>query len=156
MFVNPVGGVIEDSALRRRFYDALDRAGLERIRFHDLRHTFGTIAAQAFPLTDVKAYMGHADIQTTMIYVHHVPRHDAANRLTELLDARIEGDVGCTPGARSGSDQALEDDETPAKQGLPNAGGRTRTCDTRIMIPKVRITRVPLFADRRPRGRSGR
>ena len=101
MFVNPVGGVIEDSALRRRFYDALDGAGLERIRFHDLRHTFGTIAVQAFPLTDVKAYMGHADIQTTMIYVHHVPRHDAADRLTELLEARIGGEVRCTPGARS-------------------------------------------------------
>ena len=36
---------------------------------------------QAFALSDVKAYMGHADISTTMIYVHHVPRHDAADRL---------------------------------------------------------------------------
>ena len=53
-----------------------------QIRFHDLRHTFGTIAVQAFPLTDVKAFMGHADIQTTMIYIHHVPQHDAADRLT--------------------------------------------------------------------------
>jgi integrase len=59
IFVNDVGEQIEDSALRRRFYQALDRAGLPRIRFHDLRHTFGTIAVQAFPLTDVKAFMGH-------------------------------------------------------------------------------------------------
>ena len=29
--------------------------------------------------------MGHADIQTTMIYVHHVPRHDAAARLSAVL-----------------------------------------------------------------------
>ena len=42
---------------------------------------------QAFQLTDVKAYMGHADIQTTMIYVHHVPQHDAADRLGELVEA---------------------------------------------------------------------
>ena len=55
------------------------------MRFHDLRHTFGTLAVQAFSLTDVKAFMGHADIQTTMIYAHHVPQHDAAERLTELL-----------------------------------------------------------------------
>jgi len=60
--------------LRRRFYKALERAGLKRLRFHDLRHSFGTLAVQVFPLTDVKAYMGHADIQTTMVYVHHVRR----------------------------------------------------------------------------------
>lgn len=29
--------------------------------------------------------MGHADIATTMIYVHHVPRHDAADRLSAQL-----------------------------------------------------------------------
>lgn len=73
VFVNALGEPFEGSAMRRRFYDALDAAELPRIRFHDLRHTFGTLAVQAFPLTDVKAYMGHADIQTTMIYVHHVP-----------------------------------------------------------------------------------
>jgi integrase len=58
---------LDGSALRRRFYAAMDRAALKRIRFHDLRHTFGTLAVQAFPLTDVKAFMGHADISTTMI-----------------------------------------------------------------------------------------
>ena len=56
------------------------------MRLHDLRHTFGTLAVQAFPLSDVKAYMGHADIATTMIYVHHVPQHDAADRLGRLVE----------------------------------------------------------------------
>ena len=45
---------------------------------------------QAFSLTDVKAFMGHADIQTTMIYVHHVPQHDAADKLSRLLQTRTE------------------------------------------------------------------
>jgi integrase len=40
---------------------------------------------QVFPLSDVKAYMGHADIATTMIYVHHVPQVDAAERLSAAL-----------------------------------------------------------------------
>ena len=56
-------------------------------RLHDLRHTFGTLAVQGFPLTDVQAFMGHANIETTMIYVHHVPQHDAADRFTALLSA---------------------------------------------------------------------
>jgi integrase len=76
----------------RAFYAALGTAGLGRLRanedpivFHDLRHTFGTLAVQAFPLSDVKAMMGPADISTTMIYVHHVPQTDAAARLSALL-----------------------------------------------------------------------
>ena len=78
------------SALRRRFYAARDRAALEPIRFHDLRHTFGTIAVQAFPLTDVEAFMGHADIQTTMIYIHHVPQRDAAEKLSRRVELRTQ------------------------------------------------------------------
>lgn len=85
VFCSVVGGYIDDSALRKRYYVALERAGLKRLRFHDLRHTFGTLAVQAFPLSDVKAYMGHADISTTMLYVHHVPQHDAADRLGRVV-----------------------------------------------------------------------
>ncbi len=96
VFVNPAGEHIEDSALRRRFYAALGAAGLKHIRFHDLRHSFGTLAVQVFPLTDVKAYMGHADIATTMIYVHHVPQVDAAEKLSAALR-----DVSTPPLARS-------------------------------------------------------
>jgi integrase len=43
-------------------------------RFHDLRHTFGTLGAKVFPLHGLRAYMGHANIETTMIYAHHVPK----------------------------------------------------------------------------------
>jgi len=80
VFIGTGGEHFDDSALRRRFVKALHRSGLKRLRFHDLRHTFDTIAVQAFPLTDVKAYMGHADIATTMVYVHHVPQADAADK----------------------------------------------------------------------------
>ena len=38
VFVNETGDVIDDWALRQRYYAALERAGLKRIRFHDLRH----------------------------------------------------------------------------------------------------------------------
>jgi integrase len=85
VFVNALGGPVDHARLRIRFREARDQAGLKRLRFHDLRHTFGTLAVRVFPLTDVKAYMGHADIQTTMLYVHHVPQHDAAERLSAAL-----------------------------------------------------------------------
>jgi integrase len=44
--------------LRRRFYKTLKAAKLPRMRFHDLRHTFGTLAVQGFSLTDVKRSWG--------------------------------------------------------------------------------------------------
>lgn len=31
--------------------------------------------------------MGHADIQTTMVYVHHVPADDAAERLSRAVQS---------------------------------------------------------------------
>jgi integrase len=87
VFVDELGDHVDDWRLRRRFHAALEEAGLPKLRLHDLRHTFGTLAVQAFPLSDVKAYMGHADIATTMLYVHHVPQIDAADKLSELVAA---------------------------------------------------------------------
>jgi integrase len=43
-------------------------------RLHDLRHTFGTYAlASGVPIRDVQAWLGHSDIQSTLIYAHHAP-----------------------------------------------------------------------------------
>lgn len=90
VFCGVVGSPIDDSAVRRRYRATLERAGLKVLRFHDLRHTFGTLAVQVFPLSDVRAFMGHADISTTMIYVHHVPQHDAAERLGRAIASADE------------------------------------------------------------------
>ena len=88
MFPNQVGEVENDTLLRRRYYRALEDAGLPRVRFHDLRHVFGSTAVKAFPLSDVQAMLGHAHITTTMRYVHHRPGKDDAQRLA----AAFEGD----------------------------------------------------------------
>lgn len=84
--------------MRRTFYAALNRAGLGHkryetppLRFHDLRHTFGTLGAQCWRLRDLQASMGHASIQTTEIYAHHVPKTNAANALTALVSGAESG-----------------------------------------------------------------
>jgi integrase len=89
VFQTREGGMLDDGRVRDAFYAALSVAGLGHLRakdnpmtLHDLRHTFGTLAVRMFPISDVQAYMGHANIQTTMRYVHHVPRPDAAAKLT--------------------------------------------------------------------------
>jgi integrase len=116
VFISPAGGFIDESALRRRFYKALKGAGLPHMRFHDLRHTFGTLAVQIFPLTDVKAFMGHADIQTTMIYAHHVPQHDAAEKLTRLLEVESPKSTRRTVDAQSKKRTEDEDPKNASEQ----------------------------------------
>jgi integrase len=69
-------------------YAGLRLGELRALRWRDVDFgKFGTLAVQAFALSDVKAYMGHADIATTMIYVHHVPQVDAAEQLSTALRA---------------------------------------------------------------------
>jgi integrase len=99
VFVSETGTYVDAYDLRQRFYGALKRAGLghkrqvdQPLRFHDLRHTFGTLAVQVWPLVDVQSYMGHANINTTMVYAHHVPKRDAAETLTRLVSAAVTAD----------------------------------------------------------------
>ena len=93
VFVNSTGSVIDESALRRRFWAALDRAGLKRVRLHDLRHSYCTMAVRAYRIDEVKAYAGHVDIATTQRYVHHVPAHDAVDRLSAIVAAAVHPTV---------------------------------------------------------------
>jgi integrase len=54
-----IGGVyLDGSALRRRYKAALRRAGLRELRFHDLRHCFGSLAINALTILEVKEAMG--------------------------------------------------------------------------------------------------
>ena len=82
VFVSEAGEHLAGWTLRRRYADALERAGLRRVRFHDLRHCFGSVAVRAFPLSDVQAMLGHAHVTTTMRYVHHRPGADDAAKLS--------------------------------------------------------------------------
>ena len=85
VFCSTVGAHLNHHLLRRRYYAALEAAGLRRVRFHDLRHCFGSVAVRAFPLSDVQAMLGHAHITTTMRYVHHRPGADDAARLSSAF-----------------------------------------------------------------------
>ncbi len=85
VFPNEFGRFMDASALRDRYKAARTRAGLRPLRFHDLRHTFGTLAVRKAEVPAVQAWMGHADIQTTMRYVHHRDRGDEARLLAQAF-----------------------------------------------------------------------
>jgi integrase len=85
VFAGDTGTYLDGSALRRRYLAALDRAGLRRLRFHDLRHTFGTRMIAKADIRRVQEWMGHADIQTTMKYLHYSPRPEDARLVAEAF-----------------------------------------------------------------------
>jgi integrase len=100
VFAGEVGGYLDGSALRRRDKGALGRAGLRPLRFHDLRHTFGTRMIAKADIRRVQEWMGHADITTTMRYLHYAPRSEDAELVAEAF--RTEGLDGGTSGDKSG------------------------------------------------------
>ena len=70
LFENPkMGRPIQD--VKTAWKNDLRDAKIVGLRFHDLRHTFGTGAVDGgAPPSAVQAVMGHKDISTTMRYVH--------------------------------------------------------------------------------------
>ena len=82
-----VGDYLDRSALRRRFVKAREKAGLRPLRFHDLRHTFGSLAINEGSPVEVQAWMGHSDLKTTMRYLHYRRRDDEAERLSRAFEA---------------------------------------------------------------------
>jgi len=82
VFAGAAGGHLDSKDVRAAYKAALVRAGLRDLRFHDLRHTFGTRAVeQAASILELKEWMGHANVQTTMRYLHYKSKADAARRL---------------------------------------------------------------------------
>ncbi|MGH2863883.1 MAG: tyrosine-type recombinase/integrase [Solirubrobacteraceae bacterium] len=86
VFCNVFGRALDDSALRRRFKRARDAAGLRPLRFHDLRHTYGSLlAAGGVDLVAIQAAMGHAALVTTGRYLHARPASDQAAIFTRAF-----------------------------------------------------------------------
>lgn len=88
VFVGQSGSFLDGRALRRRYDVALQRADLRKLRFHDLRHTFGTRMIGKADIRRVQEWMGHADIETTMKYLHYAPREGDAALVAEAF--RVE------------------------------------------------------------------
>jgi integrase len=114
VFPNEIGEPLDPTGFTRRvFQDALDRAGLPRVRLHDLRHGFVTALARAGVAPRVaQALAGHADISTTLGVYTHVRPEDlviatAALRGTLLGHAESSSPLSSEPAAESQLSSAL-------------------------------------------------
>jgi len=75
VFLSPQGFALEERNVARAWYALRAAAGVRPLRMHDLRHTFASLAIEAgVSIPRVSAWLGHAQIQTTLaIYAHVVP-----------------------------------------------------------------------------------
>jgi len=74
VFLNELGKPFDEQALRRRLARVRHRAGLRKIGWHTLRHTFAShLAMRGVPMPAIQTLMGHSSITTTMRYAHVAP-----------------------------------------------------------------------------------
>jgi integrase len=97
VFAGIAGDYLDGSALRRRYKAALVAAGLRPLRFHDLRHTFGTRMIAKADIRRVQEWMGHADIQTTMRYLHFAPRGEDARLVAQAFEVESAQELASNP-----------------------------------------------------------
>ena len=99
-FTNERGTVLRESNFRKRHWlPTVRQAGLEGLRFHDLRHVAGTLATvSGATIREVQARLGHASPAAACRSHHVLDDRDAA--IAERLDVVLR-DARSPPGLRS-------------------------------------------------------
>jgi integrase len=135
VFPSPEGTILDpDNLYHRYFLPVLAKAGIRKIRLHDLRHTFGSLLIQnGASIVYVKEQMGHSSIQVTVdTYGHLIP--GANVNWVDRLDSETSPHQSAT-----NPQQATDDIPEDLLQTIEKFGGGewTRTTDLRIMRPSL-------------------
>jgi integrase len=94
IFPNAIGRPLEPgNLLRRSYWPLLQRAGLPRMRFHDLRHTAATIMLSRGVHPKVASeILGHATVAITLDLYSHVTESMQAEA-AQLMDETLAGPI---------------------------------------------------------------
>ena len=89
VFPSPNGGPISPDSVNNMLGRVLERAGIPKVRFHDLRHTFATIALQnGVDIKTVSGMLGHFSAGFTLDTYAHVTtsaQKEAAQTMGNIL-----------------------------------------------------------------------
>ena len=89
VFPSPNGGPISPDSVNNMLKRVLERAGIPKVRFHDLRHTFATIALQnGLDIKTVSGMLGHFSAGFTLDTYAHVTtsaQKEAAQTMGNIL-----------------------------------------------------------------------
>ncbi len=91
VFTTSIGTPLDARNVSRHFHTLRDAAGLPWLRFHDLRHAYGSLlAVQGVHLRVAMELMGHSQLAVTMqVYTHVAP--DLAREAADKIDALLSG-----------------------------------------------------------------
>lgn len=93
VFPSPTGGPISPDSVLHMLHRVLKRAGLPQVRFHDLRHTFATLALQnGVDVKTVSGMLGHYSAGFTLDTYAHVTtqaQRQAASTMGNILSAAV-------------------------------------------------------------------
>ena len=93
VFPSPTGGPISPDSVLHMLHRVLKRAGLPKVRFHDLRHTFATLALQnGVDIKTVSGMLGHYSAGFTLDTYAHVTtaaQKQAANTMGNVLSGAV-------------------------------------------------------------------
>ena len=94
VFPSSTGGPISPDSVLHMLHRVLKRAGLPRIRFHDLRHTFATLALQnGVDVKTVSGMLGHFSAGFTLDTYAHVTtasQRQAAKTMGSVLSGSFQ------------------------------------------------------------------
>jgi len=99
------------TTVKRAFKSACRRAGIEGLRFHDMRHTFGTRLIQSgVDIETVRDLMGHHSISVTQRYLHtnEKRRRDAVESLSRKGEKGTFCYTDCYTGTKDGKEKKEE------------------------------------------------
>ena len=89
VFNSEEGAPLHRNTITNQFHARVRAAGLEHLRPHDLRHTYGSLLmSQGVPLKTISELLGHASIEITAdIYLHSldVQVRDTAQSVEKAL-----------------------------------------------------------------------
>ena len=93
VFPSPNGGPISPDSVLHMLHRVLKRAGLPKVRFHDLRHTFATLALQnGVDVKTVSGMLGHFSAGFTLDTYAHITsaaQRQAAKTMENVLSGSI-------------------------------------------------------------------
>ena len=93
VFPSPTGSPMSPDSVLHMLHRVLKRAGLPRVRFHDLRHTFATLALQnGVDVKTVSGMLGHYSAGFTLDTYAHVTT-SAQRQAAEAMEHVLPGSL---------------------------------------------------------------